>query len=127
MQPVDRLRRRVYATTMEKSKTKRDNAYWADRLKKDGHRELLDQIAAGEITMFKARQVAGYLTKSPASPAEKLNYQWNRASHNERKRFLAMNLLTIDRLIKEVSADLTSHKAKKLATRTENYPTDADV
>ena len=81
---------------------KRDNAYWAGRLAKDGHVELLDKVRTGAITMFAARTTAGYRKAQPVTPAAKLSYHWRRASAEERLRFVGVHPLEIDRVLKEL-------------------------
>ncbi len=92
---------------------KRDNAYWADRLEKDGHRELLARAQSGEITIYKATQLAGYRKNGPRSPAAKLSYHWKRASADERKRFVAAHLLELNRVLRETGQELQKLKAQK--------------
>lgn len=83
---------------------KRDNAYWAERLKKDGHRKLLDRVESGEIKMYRATQEAGYRAKQPKSPADKLSYHWKRASYKERMLFIGANFQALGELMKDVYA-----------------------
>jgi hypothetical protein len=92
----------------------RDNSYWLNRLEKDGHGDLLAQIAAREITVYKARQIAGYLNKTPRPAAAKLSYHWDRASHAERKRFVLAHFKDVNRVFLEIAGDLRKEKAKKL-------------
>lgn len=81
---------------------KRDNAYFAARLKKDGHHELLNRVESGEIKMYAATQEAGYRSKQPRSPADKLSYHWKRASYKERMLFIGANYSAVGQLLKDV-------------------------
>lgn len=91
----------------------RDNKYWLGRFTKDGHHKLLERIEAGEISVYKARQEAGYLKTVPSRPSDKLTYHWERASHAERKRFIMQHLLDVNRTLKEVGAEIRELKTKK--------------
>lgn len=95
---------------------KRDNTYWADRLEKDGHGGLLARVQSDEITMYKATQLAGYRKKGPRSPAAKLSYHWERASADERRRFVAAHLLEVNRVLKETGQELQRLKAQKASS-----------
>ena len=92
---------------------KRDNSYWLGRLRKDGHSELLSQIEAGELTVYKATQEAGYRAKGPRTPAAKLSHHWKRADHAERKRFVMAHLKDVNRVLREVGDDIKKTKARK--------------
>ena len=96
---------------------KRDNAYLAERLEKDGHRKLLARVDAGEISMYKAAQLAGYRKVGPQSPAAKLSYHWERASAAERRRFVAAHPLEINRALKDL---VQERKAMKVVEITED-------
>lgn len=96
-----------------KDTIKRDNSYWLGRLKKDGYVELLAQIEANEITVYKATQKAGYRKKGPRSATAKLSYHWQRASHEDRKRFIAAHLKDVNRVLREVGDDIKKMKAQK--------------
>ena len=95
------LCRRVYIAEM-KNTIKRDSSYWLGRLEKDGHGDLLDKINAGELTVYKATQEAGYRAKGPRTPAAKLSHHWRRADHAERKRFVMAHLKDVNRVIRDV-------------------------
>lgn len=92
---------------------KRNNEYWLQRLKKDGHHDLLTRIDAGSLTIYKATQVAGYRSQKPPSTAGKLSYHWERATAEERFRFVTAHLVDINRVVKEVAAELKRLKAEK--------------
>lgn len=92
---------------------KRDNAYFAARLKKDGHHELLNRVESGEIKMYAATQEAGYRSKQPRSPADKLLYHWKRATYEERMLFIGANYRVIGELMKDVYARQKKIKAAK--------------
>lgn len=92
---------------------KRDNSYWLARLEKDGHLDILAQIKANEITVYKATQKAGYRKKGPRSAAAKLSYHWQRASHVERKRFIAAHATDVNRVLREWGEDRKILKAQK--------------
>src|SRR5690349_10569556 len=91
----------------------RDNSYWIDRLNKDGHSKLLDRVRAGEISVYKATQLAGYRRSGPRSPAAILSYHWKRASAEERKRFVKHHLFEINRVGKEALAEVLADQAQK--------------
>jgi len=93
--------------------SKRDNIYWLRRLEKDGHNDLLAQIEAGKITVYKATQEAGYRKKGPKTPAAKLSYHWTRADHAERKRFIAAHAKDVNRVLREWGEDMKKLKAQK--------------
>ena len=95
-----------------KDTTKRDNSYWLERLKKDGHSDLLAQIEDGQISVYKATQKAGYRKKGPKSVAAKLSYHWGRADHAERKRFVTAHLKDVNRVLREVGNDIKEMKAQ---------------
>jgi hypothetical protein len=82
-----------------------NNDYWMDRLKKDGHFDVIKRIEAKEITMYKARGLVGYRKIKPTSVAGKLSYHWKRASADERRRFVGAHPLEIDRSLKEFVAE----------------------
>jgi hypothetical protein len=96
-----------------KTSNLRNNAYWTNRLKKDGHEALLDRVQAGDITVYKATQLAGYRKPGPRTPAAKLSYHWQRASAEERKRFIRHHLVEINRVGKEALAEIRAEKAQK--------------
>ena len=107
---LTQLCRRVYTLIM-KDTIKRDNSYWLGRLEKEGHGDLLAQIEAREITVYKATQKAGYRKKGPKSVAAKLSYHWGRADHAERKRFVMAHLKDVNRVLREVGDDIKKMKA----------------
>lgn len=90
----------------------RDNAYWLQRMKKDGHAGLLERITAGEITVYRATQIAGYRPKGPRTPAGKLSYHWKRASAAERLRFVTVHAREINRVLNELAGELRALKAQ---------------
>lgn len=92
---------------------KRDNSYWLGRLEKDGHDGLLEAIGAGEITVYRATQKAGYRPKKPTTPAAKLSYHWERASLAERRRFMKKHLIELNRVGREVLAEVRAEQAQK--------------
>lgn len=94
--------------------SKRDNAYWLQRLEKDGHANLLLQVNAGELSVFKATQLAGYRGKARSSPAENLAYHWSRASAADRRRFILGHLKDVNRVMLEVRDELIAFKEQKL-------------
>lgn len=95
------------------SKSKRDSAYWLQRLEKDGRNDLIARIQAGEVTVYRATQIAGYRRRLPPSPAGKLAYHWERADHTQRKAFVTKHLKDVNRILKEVAAELTKLKREK--------------
>jgi len=94
---------------------KRDNAYWAERLEKDGHGELLARVRSGEISMYKASQLAGYRSKGSPSPAAKLSHHWKRASAEERLRFVRAHGIELNRVLKELVEENRSKAQKSSA------------
>lgn len=96
-----------------KDTIKRDNSYWLGRLEKDGHGDLLAQIEAGKISVYKATQKAGFRPIGPRSPAAKLSHHWKRSDHAERKRFIAAHLKDVNRVLREVGDDIKKMKAQK--------------
>ena len=96
-----------------KDTIKRDNTYWLGRLEKDGHGDLLAKIGAGELTVYKAAQEAGYRAKGPRTPAAKLSHHWKRADHAERKRFVTAHLKDVNRVLRDVGDDIKKMKAQK--------------
>ena len=92
---------------------KRDNTYWAGRLKKDGHDDLLARCDAGEISMYRARQLAGYLAEKPSSVADRLSHHWQRADVLQREKFLIDNMASVLRSLKDVQERKRRVQAKK--------------
>ncbi|GGC23687.1 hypothetical protein GCM10011371_09250 [Novosphingobium marinum] len=92
---------------------KRDNAYWAGRLEKDGLTDTLEKVRSGKITMYQARQQAGYLKRPSGSPAKALAYHWQRASADERRLFVLKHAKEVNRVVLEVFDILKAEKAKK--------------
>jgi len=80
---------------------------------KDGHKDILDRVELGEISMYKARQLARYLEKKPRSAGGKLSYHWGRASHAERKQFVLAHAKEVNRVLREVREDALKKKAQK--------------
>ncbi|MEP1422795.1 MAG: hypothetical protein ABJK59_13590 [Erythrobacter sp.] len=93
--------------------SKRDNEYWLERHRRDGHDDLLSLLETNEISMYQANLKAGYRSKQPRSPAGKVSYHWKRAAHDERKLFVMHHLLEVNRVMTEVRDDLAAEKAKK--------------
>lgn len=96
-----------------KDTIKRDNSYWLRRLEKDGHADILAQIEAGDLTVYKATQKAGYRKVGPKSPAAKLSYHWSRADHAERIRFVKNHLKDVNRVGREALAQVRAEQAQK--------------
>lgn len=92
---------------------KRDNEYWLQRLEKDGYKTLLEQVRAGQVTVYRATQLAGYRPKEKSATSAKLSHHWKRASAEERKRFVIAHLKDINRVMHEVRDELLDVKAKK--------------
>lgn len=92
---------------------KRDNAYWLQRFEKDGHRALIKRIEDGEISVYKAREIAGYREPGPRTPVAKLSHHWKRANAEERLRFVAAHAKDINRVLLEVRDQLVAAKAQK--------------
>ena len=92
---------------------KRDNSYWTQRLEKDGHEKLLARISTGEITVYRATQLAGYRKTASPSPAAKLSYHWTRASHAERKRFVKAHIVEVNRVGREALTEVRAEEAQK--------------
>lgn len=98
---------------MANAPNKRDNDYWIKRLEKDGHSKLLARVRSGEITVYKATQLAGYRKKQPPTPAGKLSFHWKRASHAERKRFVIEHAKDVNRVLHEIADEARKLKAQK--------------
>ena len=94
---------------------KRDNAYWAARLAKDGRSELIARVQANEITIYQAIRLAEYVKAGPKSPAAKLSYHWKRANEQERMRFVGAHLLEINHFVRATAEQLKAAKAQKLS------------
>lgn len=96
-------------------KTKRDNAYWLRRLKKDGRDDLLKMIEDGDIAVYRATLDAGYRKKRAApSRAEQITYHYSRASLAEKRRFILDNWSTVARIVGElVRRKRENEKAQK--------------
>ena len=112
MKSIVGLRSNVYELCMT-DKAKRDNSYWTQRLEKDGYGDLLDRIDQDEITVYRATQLAGYRKTRPKLPGAKLAYHWERASHAERKRFVRNHLTDVNRVGREVLAEVRAEQAQK--------------
>ncbi len=82
-------------------------------MKKDGFGDILDRCEAGEFSMFRARQLAGYLPEKPSSVADKLSYHWGRADVLQREKFLVDNMASVLRSMKDVQARGRRVQAKK--------------
>lgn len=92
----------------------RDNTYWAGRLKKDGHDDILDRYETGELSMYRARQLAGYLAEKPSSIADRLSHHWQRADVLQREKFLIDNMASVLRSMKDVQARGQRLNTKKI-------------
>lgn len=92
---------------------KRDNSYWLKRLEKDGYGDLLAKVRAGDMTVYKAAQTAGYRRTGPRSPAAKISYHWSRADHAERKRFIAAHAKDVNRVLRDWAEEMRKLKAQK--------------
>lgn len=92
---------------------KRDNEYWLQRLEKDGHKPLLEQVKAGQVTVYRATQLAGYRPKEKSATSAKLCHHWKRASAEERKHFVIAHLKDLNRVMHDVRNTLLEAKAKK--------------
>lgn len=93
--------------------SKRDNQYWAGRMLKDGHTEILERCECGEISMYRARQLAGYLSAKPSTPSERLSYHWERADTLQREKFVLDNREAIARTIADIQKRAEKVKAQK--------------
>lgn len=91
----------------------RNNVYWTSRFEKDGHGDLLDRVRSGEISVYKATQLAGYRKSGPRPPAAKLSYHWTRASAEERKRFVTAHIKDVNRVLHEIRDEVQARKAQK--------------
>jgi hypothetical protein len=92
---------------------KRDNAYWLQRLEKDGHRSLIERINAGEITVYSATQLAGYRPQGRRSPASNLSHHWKRASAADRKLFVAKHAAEVNRVLLELRDEAKARQEQK--------------
>ena len=105
------------------SSSKRDNAYWRERLRKGGHAELLENIEAGKITVYEATLRAGLRKQAPQSVSGKLSYHWTRASHSERKLFVRTHIKEVNYVLREVGDDIKKAKAKRNGSEPGKSPT----
>lgn len=95
------------------SSKSRDSAYTLDRLRKLGRTDLLEKIAAKEMSVYAASIEAGFRKrKSDPSRAAQLTYHWSRADKRNRERFMIDHFQEIDELRKELVARVRA-KAKK--------------
>lgn len=92
---------------------KRNNKYWMGRLRKDGHADLLAQFESGDVSMYKARQLAGYLREKASTPADKLSYHWKRADILQREKFVWENREAIARTVRDLQVRDKKVKAQK--------------
>lgn len=97
---------------MSRQPPKRDNEYYIARLRKDGHDKILKQVEAGDITVYRASQLAGYRKKGKKAPAALLSHHWQRGSHGDRKRFVIAHALEIDRVLKEIAREVREKREK---------------
>lgn len=93
---------------------KRDNQYWIGRLKKDGRDDLLADIEAAKLSIYRATQIAGYRADKHGSTVSKLSYHWERATAEERKEFVTMNLRAVNHFVRQVGEELKLLKAQKI-------------
>ena len=78
----------------------RDNAYYIERLKREGRDDLVARIRSREISVYAACVKAGLRRiKTTESRAEQLSYHWQRASAPERRRFVAENLKSLGPIV----------------------------
>lgn len=71
---------------------KRDNAYFRKRLLQDSHDKLVQQVDAGEISMYDATIKAGYRKKQKKQGLALIEREWVKLSRGDRERFVRRNL-----------------------------------
>ena len=92
---------------------KRDNAYYLDRLKREGRDDLVTRINSAEITVYAACIEAGLRrSKSTETRADQLTYHWKRASAYDRRRFVAANLKSLGPIVGNLVKTLRASKEK---------------
>lgn len=91
----------------------RGNAYYLRRLRDAGHYGLLDQIEAGEITVYEATKRTAIRKVGPRQPAAVLSHHWRRASDDDRKRFVLAHVREVNRVLKEIAREGQERQAKK--------------
>lgn len=89
---------------------KRDNNYFRKRLLKDSQDKLVQQVDAGEISMYEATIKAGYRKTAKKQGLDLLESEWAKLSRSDRQKFVARNLRELDEIIKRVGALILEHK-----------------
>lgn len=92
---------------------KRDNAYWQNRLEKDGKHALLEDVRRGKVTVYAACVAAGYRKGAVASLADTLHHHWTRASKAERLAFATREWDTLAPLVRDLRLERKAQKAEK--------------
>lgn len=93
-----------------------NNEDYLRRLKQDGRADLLEQIEAGELSVYGAALKMGYRKRKTASSREDhITYHWSRASAVEKKRFLKRNFQSVAPMVQKIIAEYREKQAKKPA------------
>ena len=92
---------------------KRDNAYYIERLAREGRTDLVARIRSTEITVYAACIEAGLRrSKGTESRADQLSYHWQRASAPERRRFVLENLKSLGPIVAMLIKKVMASKEK---------------
>jgi len=93
-----------------------NNEDYLRRLKQDGRDDLLEQIEAGELSIYAAALIMGYRKRRTApSRADQITYHWTRASSAEKKLFLKRNFQSVAPMVQKIIAEHREKQAKKPA------------
>lgn len=91
--------------------SKRDNKYWAERLRKTGRHDLLAKINSGEIKTYEATIIAKLRKKKPLNTAAALTDRWNRLSETEKHRFVIKNFSELRPLLAATIENINERRA----------------
>ena len=91
-------------------KIKRDNQYYRARLAKSSRNDLLAKVDSGEISMYAACVAAGFRKKRSETTLEGFKRSWQRLSKNDRRRFVASNLIELNSIVLSVRDELMAKK-----------------
>ena len=89
---------------------KRDNDYYRVRLTNSSREDLLAKVDSGEISMYAACVAAGFRKKPSHITLEGFKRSWQRLSKDDRRRFVASNLIEVNTIVLSIRDKL---KAKK--------------
>ena len=93
-----------------------NNEDFLRRLEQDGREDLLKQIKAGDLTVYRAALMMGYRKRRAAPSREaQITYHWTRASAAEKKLFLKRNIQSVAPLMQRIIAEHREKEAEKPA------------